>query len=74
MTHTFILHVVEPEGKVVYQEYHNFKELEDSSFIYYRGGATHPLEINISKSAAIEAMNNLSKSGWTTTNSKIVTI
>jgi hypothetical protein len=71
MTYTFSLYVIDQENDKIYAEYHNFRELADE-FLYYRGGATHPLEIAISKQSAIDSMDKLFKAGWTCDSPKII--
>jgi hypothetical protein len=74
MTYTFTLYVVDYESENrIYAEYHNFREY-GAGYIYYRGGATHPIEIAVSKANAIASMNGLIAAGWTCDNPKIVEI
>jgi hypothetical protein len=71
-TFVFTLHVINVEtNQEIYSEYHNFKEVT-GGFIYYRGGLSHPLEIEISRQNATDAMKKLVDSGWTCDNPKIL--
>jgi hypothetical protein len=65
MTHTFILHIYDTmDQRSLYSEYHNFKKFPDGTWVYYRGGATMELEIEMTEEAATKAMAKLTDSGW----------
>lgn len=66
MTHTFTLSVVSYDTKeTVYREFHNFRDNKDGTYVYYRGGSNHPLEINLTAIQALESMDSLRSVGWT---------
>lgn len=72
--YTFTLQVLDNQThNLLYTEYHNFKRYYDS-WVYYRGGAVLPLEIELSELAALEAMSRLLRAGWTCDNPKVVEI
>lgn len=74
MTYTFTTNVYDNNtGEQVYAEYHNFREFKDG-FIYYRGGATITLEIDLTKEAALKAIDNLILNGWTIDKPKTIYI